>query len=242
MEIRRPHPIRALQARAQARAEKKHAELATCPFTVIYDFDGTLANTIDEMLRIYNEVASEKGYKQITQENMASLKKLGIKAASEVLEVPTALIPILLMQGKRRLSRSMGQIPFFEGMPQVLKAVQKMGCTQVIATSNSKKNVGVFLRNHQAESFFNYLECNIGLIGKARRLKRVMRREKLAPERVIYVGDELRDVEAARAAGITVVSVTWGINDEASLEAAQPDFIARTPEKLERIIAKLCRE
>lgn len=242
MEIRRPHPIRALQARAQARAEKRHAELAACPFTIVYDFDGTVANTIDEMLRIYNEVAQEKGYKQITHENMAELKKLGIKAASEVLDVPPSLVPLLLMQGKRRLSRTMASVPFFPDVPKVLKALQKMGCEQVIATSNSKKNVNTFLAAHSAEPLFSYLECNIGIFGKARRLKKMMKRQELAPERVIYVGDELRDIEAARAAGIRVISVTWGINDESSLESAGPDFIARTPEKLQRIITKLCKE
>ena len=242
MQIRRPHPIRALRARAQARAKKKHAELAACPFTVVYDFDGTVANTVDEMLRIYNEIAQEKGYKQITHENMAALKRLGIKAATEELGVPPAYLPILLMQGKRRLSRTMASVPFFSDMPKVFISLQKMGCEQVIATSNSKKNVLAFLAAHSAESFFAYLECNIGVFGKARRLKKMMKRQELAPERVIYVGDELRDIEAARAAGIRVISVTWGLNDESSLEAAAPDFIARTPEKLQRIIAKLCKE
>jgi phosphoglycolate phosphatase len=242
MQIRRPHPIRALQARAQARAEKKHAELTTCPFTIVYDFDGTVANTIDEMLRIYNEVAQEKGYKQITLENMAALKRMSIKAASEELDVPTALLPLLLMQGKRRLSRTMGSVPFFPDIPKVLIALQKMGCEQVIATSNSKKNVNTFLAAHSAGPLFAYLECNIGIFGKARRLKKMMKRQGLAPERVIYVGDELRDIEAARTSGLRVISVTWGLNDESALEEASPDFIARTPEKLQRIIMKLCKE
>ena len=56
------------------------------------------------------------------------------------------------------------------------------------------------------------------------------------PAEAVYVGDARYDVEAARAAGLAAVAVTWGAGDRASLEAAAPDAIADTPAELGAVL------
>jgi len=55
---------------------------------------------------------------------------------------------------------------------------------------------------------------------------------KLYTEDVIYIGDEVRDIEAARAAGIKIASVTWGYNLESILTENKPDYIVTQPRDL----------
>jgi len=52
------------------------------------------------------------------------------------------------------------------------------------------------------------------------------------PQSVFYVGDETRDVEAARKAGVKTIAVTWGFNGEDILKKQKPDYLARRPEEL----------
>jgi phosphoglycolate phosphatase-like HAD superfamily hydrolase len=76
-------------------------------------------------------------------------------------------------------------------------------------------------------------------MGKPREFHRILKKRKVAKDEVIYIGDESRDVEAARESGIKVISVTWGYNSREALSAHRPDFIAETPDELQQIVEKL---
>lgn len=55
----------------------------------------------------------------------------------------------------------------------------------------------------------------------------------------MYVGDEVRDIDAAKAVGLISVAVCWGFNSRFALEKAQPSFIADNPEELLEFIQEL---
>ena len=50
-------------------------------------------------------------------------------------------------------------------------------------------------------------------------------------ENVLYIGDETRDISAARKCGIRSVAVSWGYNSRKALSADSPDYLVETPEK-----------
>ncbi len=56
------------------------------------------------------------------------------------------------------------------------------------------------------------------------------------PERCVYVGDAVVDIEAARAAGMLSIAVTWGAQDRASLLAAGPDHLVDTTGELTALL------
>ena len=73
-----------------------------------------------------------------------------------------------------------------------------------------------------ATALFDDYECGTDLFGKAAKIDRLLQRHRIAPERFLLVGDEIRDIEAARKAGVRVASVGWGYNHVDALRNASP--------------------
>jgi hypothetical protein len=67
------------------------------------------------------------------------------------------------------------------------------------------------------------------LFGKDRSIRKFLSRFCVDKGGLIYVGDELRDIEACRLAGVRIVAVTWGFDPAPLIESGKPDFIATTP-------------
>jgi len=76
------------------------------------------------------------------------------------------------------------------------------------------------------------------LFGKGRALRRILRAEGVASAEAVYVGDEVRDIEAARSVGVTAVAATWGFQSEGILRASNPDHIITEPRQLLDLISK----
>lgn len=106
-----------------------------------------------------------------------------------------------------------------------------------IITSNSKKNVERFLGEKGILTYFRRVYGGAGLFNKQRLIKKVLKNSRLDAESTIYVGDEVRDVVAAKALNMPVIAVTWGYNSEQLLLTYQPTIIVRRPEQLSRVIA-----
>ena len=78
-----------------------------------------------------------------------------------------------------------------------------------ILSSNSKENIQRFLGMHDGE-MFDFVYTAKSIFGKDQTLKKLLKERGYAKEEVLYVGDELRDAEACRKAGIACALVTCG--------------------------------
>ncbi len=75
------------------------------------------------------------------------------------------------------------------------------------------------------------------LFGKGRALRRIMRAERIRPAQVVYIGDEVRDMEAARSVGVTAVAATWGFQSEDVLRASGPAHVAASPGEVAALLS-----
>ena len=89
------------------------------------------------------------------------------------------------------------------------------------------------------QHLFQFIHSEANYFGKTRLLKKIINQYKLDKSRVFYIGDETRDIEAAKQSGLHSIAVTWGFNSEKILSQHEPDFIARKPEDLLTILS-LC--
>jgi len=206
--------------------------------TLIFDFDGTLAQTLPVMWKTYNQIAPSFNLPTITWEKALSLRDRGVRRLTKEYRVS----PLKLLRLSQAITKAMKnkilQVKPAKGIRAVLRDIRKKNIKAGILTSNSKENVIAFLKNSDLESFdFIYSESN--LLGKAPAIKKIIKKEKLAPRSVIYIGDETRDVAAAHKAGARAIAVTWGLNSRTKLRNKKPDWIIDHPQELIKVINRL---
>ncbi|MEW6356559.1 MAG: HAD hydrolase-like protein [Planctomycetota bacterium] len=198
---------------------------------LVFDFDGTLADTFEHFVSIGNRMAEEHGFRRAGAEEIEMLRDMSAWEAIRYFGVPLLKVPFLLAQAERELQRRIGDVQAAEGVRDVILRLRSCGQTMGILTSNSQRNVMAFLRRHDME-VFDFVKTLSRLWGKVRQLRHVMRHYRLASERLLYVCDEVRDIRAARKAGVRAAAVSWGFNSASALRQEQPDYLLSRPEEL----------
>lgn len=207
--------------------------------TIFFDFDGTIADTLTEFVKIVNRLAIEFGYRVASPEDIQQLRQLSSKEILRVAAVPIWQIPFLIRRLKKELNREIEGVTPIPGMKATLQHLKSRGVKLGILTSNSQENVSKFLRERGMEDLFDRIYAGTSLFGKDKILRKILRQENLAPDEFMYVGDETRDVDAARKSGVRAIAVGWGFNTPDALAHRQPDFLLHEPRELIEILEGL---
>lgn len=153
-------------------------------------------------------------------------------AMARQLDLPWWHWPGLFVQGRRAMGVVVSEIEPCEGLPQAIRRLHAGGHHLFIVSSNSVRNIELFLTHHGLETEFIKIYGNVGWRGKAHVLRKACRHNGLKKADTFYVGDEVRDVKSAHRAGIKSVAVGWGYNDAGLLEQHKPYKIVRNPQQL----------
>lgn len=199
--------------------------------SLIFDFDGTVANSLDAALRIANGLAPVFGYRPATREEIETFRSWSYRRVASELGVSWHKIPLIAARVRKELSENVAQMDTFEGLPSVLTELRARGFGLGILTSNSRANVERFL-SARGLSQFDFVSTSSSLWGKQRRLKALLRSLRLQASEVAYVGDEVRDVEATKPLDIRMVAVGWGFSSAENLAAHQPHHVISRPAEL----------
>jgi phosphoglycolate phosphatase len=199
--------------------------------TLIFDFDGTIADTFQPLINISNQLADEFKFKKVKPEEIHLMKDKTSQEIVRYLEIPFMKIPRIASKAREELLKDIHNIQLIEGIKDLLLQLKVLNRTIGIMSSNSEKNVKKFLDRHQC-NIFDFIMTSPKIWGKNHSLRFLMKTHRCSPEEIIYIGDETRDIEAAKKVGIKVVAVTWGYNSKKSLEAHQPNFLVHTPLEL----------
>jgi phosphoglycolate phosphatase len=210
-------------------AREKHLQRA-----IIFDFDGTIADSLPAVIEVFEAVTGKPhGY---NAEEIQELRHLSLLDLAAELGVSRWRVPYLLFRGRRLLRTYLSDIKAQRGVREVLASLQARGERLFIVSSNSTENVREYLEAHGLGGYFAHIYGGASLLGKARHLHKVIDRERIDTARSWYVGDETRDIIAAHAVGLRVVSVSWGYNSRQSLAAKAPDALVDTAAELSRVL------
>ena len=209
--------------------------LATRPELLLFDFDGTVADTFQCGLEILNSMAPEFGYRRLEEADLPRARDMRTRELMKFLGIPATRMPRISKRGREELSKRMDQIRPLSGMSDIVRDLHAGGFRLGILTSNSEKNVAEFLRRFDLE-LFDFIRTSSKLAGKARVIRRILKEKKLKPKQVLLVGDEVRDIEAAQETGIHVAAVTWGYNSRKSLCSLSPDHLLESPSELRDLV------
>lgn len=198
---------------------------------VLFDFDGTLADTEEVNFVIYQKLAEKYNLRNITIDELGHIKKMSARELMAYVELKKRYLPFLLKRGKNLLKQDIRNIkPCKKDIFDTVIQLKNMGIQTAIITTNSKSNVQMFL-DEQNANIFDFISSS-SMFGKESKMRKIIKKEKLSLDEVLYVGDEIRDVHAAKNTGIHIASVAWGYNTVESLKKHKPDYIIYEPSEL----------
>jgi phosphoglycolate phosphatase len=197
---------------------------------IIFDFDGTIADSFDLVLDLFYEITK---HPRFTPERIAEFRSTpSLRKAAKAVNITPRQVPLLLIKGRVRMGKRLNEVKPFRGIEPVLRSLHKDGHLLLVISSNSQHNVEAFLNSHGLTGYFDAIYGGVGLLGKASALRRVIRQNKIDHLNCFYVGDEVRDVLAAKHAHVRSIAVGWGYNDVSILRASEPLAVADRPSDL----------
>lgn len=196
----------------------------------IFDFDGTLADSFPWFCSVLNQTARKFGFREVAEDEAEELRGLESREIMARLAVPLWRVPAIAMH-MRRLSAEAGDaVALFPGVEPMFTSLAASGVAMAIVSSNGEDAIRRTLG--PAAAHVSHFSCGASLWGKSAKFKAVIGRAGASRQRTIAIGDEIRDIDAARRAGIAAGAVTFGYNSAASLRARGPDLIFDSYEEL----------
>ena len=197
---------------------------------IIFDFDGTLADSIGLGFDLVNSHAEELGYKRVEREQGMELSALEIMKEAHI---SFFKLPRLVIYFKKLLNESFNNVTIIDGAVQLLSKLKAEGHKLGIITTNSADCVSNFLKKNNLDDYFSYMKTDVAMFGKIKALKQAKKQLKTD---LVYVGDEIRDIEACKVAGVPIVSVPFGFNSARVLEKKNPGLVAKNYDEAYELI------
>lgn len=165
-------------------------------------------------------------------------RNMDIREIMRNLRISYFRLPFLLRKARRNVQNQILELSPIPNIEDVLLQLKKDKVTLGILTSNSMKNVVLYLKKHRI-NLFDFIYTANNVFGKNRHLKIILEKSGVDPKDVIYIGDELRDIEAAKKASIESVAVAWGYNHSSVLEKMCPTALCSSIPELVNVINAL---
>jgi len=210
---------------------------------VIFDFDGTIADTLPFSFQKFLEIAKLFQIDDLTDRQI--INEIRSKSYQELLQgsfkkawLKLPFIVYMIKNMQKELEKEIEKIKLFPGIKRVLGDLKKNGYKLAIISSNRKESIDKFIKYNNID-MFDFIHGKTDLFGKADYLEKFVKDFKLKKSEVIYVGDEIRDVESCQEAGIKIIGVFWGLHRPEVLKAHSADFIVKKPSEILKIVSKL---
>jgi phosphoglycolate phosphatase len=191
---------------------------------VIFDFDGTLADSAEWFFDALDDAAEAFGFSKVTPAAVEQLHAFGMKEMLRALEVPLHRLPAIEEHMRRRGAENIDALRLFKSIPEALARLRLRGARLAVVSSNAESIVRTVLGQTLAGYMHGY-GCSAPAFGKEAKLLETIARAGVEVSRAIYVGDEVRDIEAAKAVGMASAAVAWGFMASSALRRLEPSMI-----------------
>jgi HAD superfamily hydrolase (TIGR01549 family) len=201
----------------------------------VFDFDGTIANTIPVTLSIFKKFAMKDFKTKLDDRLIDELRDKPIPEIFKALNISIIKLPYIARRTRQELNKEIAKLKPVDGIKSLLNDLKGQGQVLGIVSSNSQESIGKFLEKNDM-GMFDFVYTSSSVFGKSGGLKKVLKDYyNYGKNNIVYFGDEIRDIEAARKVGIRIASVTWGVNSREKLAAYNPDFLIDSPSELPAI-------
>jgi phosphoglycolate phosphatase len=205
---------------------------------IVFDYDGVLADTLDDLIRFGQEACNQLGIKHlVTKDDLSNLEIMSFSSYGRACEVPEHLIDQFVKICLSLFAENKAPPAIFADLSNVIRHLS-LNHTIAIVTTNSSRNVNAFLIKHGLERSIDAV-YGIDLPGSKTQKISTARNQLLEhgkQEAVFMVGDSLSDILAAKEASVTSIAVTWGHQSLEKLLLGDPDFVVHSPCELTEVI------
>ena len=171
-----------------------------------------------------NGIADEFKFRRVDESEIGEMRRCGPRELLKRLDIPLWKVPGIARYVRKLKAQHIQDIPLFPGAREMLLTLANRNLTLALVSSDHEANVRRQLGD-QTAALFAHFECGASLFGKAAKFKRVMKRSGKGATETIAIGDEIRDIDAARSVGIACGAVTWGYADPSALRSHHPDIV-----------------
>lgn len=202
---------------------------------VIFDFDGTLADSFPWFADIFNQVAERYRFRRIAPDDVDLLRGFDAQKLRRHLGVSWWKIPLIARHVRSLMASDIQRIALFDGVEPLLRSLAADGVTLAVVSSNSTSNVLKVLGPRNA-ALISYFECGVSLFGKKAKFRQIVKKSGIPPSEALCVGDEIRDIQAAKRANLASGAVTWGFARPESLRAQSPTEVFASLEGIREVV------
>lgn len=202
---------------------------------VIFDFDGTLADSGDAAIRAMNRMSENHGFETIREKDIPKLRKMSVRERCGHVGVNPLRLPFLANEYYDIFSEMMSEVDLYPGVEDLISKLHREGAGIAVISSNSESNIREFLKMKEIEIIDDVI-CSNNVFKKHSIIKKFLKQKGLNPEDAIYVGDETRDIRASRKAGVKVIWVDWGLDIEENARMENPDYKVSDPDEIYEIV------
>lgn len=207
---------------------------------LIFDFDGTLADTAPIILKVYSEIAKKNNLRPITKKDYAELRKGSLGQARRWTGIRIWQFPLVVRSVKRLMGLESSKVQLFPGASELIDDLHDQNISMYILSRNTSDTINRVLRRYDLEDKIKVLPRRKSSFGsKTRAISLFVRSNNLDKQSVWMIGDETRDIQAAKRAGVNSIAVTWGLQDESILKTYKPTHTVHTMTELGAIIRSL---
>lgn len=185
--------------------------------TIIFDLDGTLVDIEPIFLRIFNTLAAKFHFPPIQPEEIPKLKQSHLRSLLwKRLGWRIIFLSSLLRQGREEYKKLVPEVALFPGIADLLATLRTRGYRIGIVSSSRQDTIEALVERHGLP--IDFIRSG-KLFNKAQSLRDTLEEERLVLAETLYVGDEVRDIEACQKVSLDIIAVTWGLNSKEALEA-----------------------
>lgn len=202
---------------------------------LIFDFDGTLVQSRDLAVDLFNTFSKKYGYTKMKKEEVEYFSTLSILDRIKVLGVPMHRLPQLLNDVKRKYKDDIINLEPVVDIKAVLELLTQNNIELGIISSNTHGNIIKFLNKNNFPRI-EKVYCGSNIFGKHRIIKKYLKTHRIDIREAIYIGDELRDVLSCKKIGIKMAAVDWGYDSLELMKQYSPDFLFYKPFEITELI------